>query len=233
MRFAVFFASLSALFMWLAVRLGPASIGGVAGLVTALGLVGATVAYALGRPQLLGKQEDGTRAGWASLVHGSYLGLCRFSSTAARFRGDDPWNSVEPGILLGACPIAREAGTLLDKEGVGAVLDLTCELEVPPRLRKNAAYLCLPVLDGTPPTADQLTAGVDFIEHHRGGGAVYVHCAVGRGRSATMLAAWLLAVGDAESVAAAEAQLQAKRPTVRLHHAQKAAVESWWTARGR
>ena len=232
MRFAVFFGALAAVFVWLAVQLGLPSFGGVAGLLTAMGLMGPTVAYGLGKPGVIGKQPDGTHPGWAQFVHGSYLGLCRFSAAMARLRGLKPWNDVGDGIVLGARPMPREVGTLLDDHGVGAVVDLTCELVDPARLRKNTVFLCLPTLDGTPLTAEQLSRGVDFIDAQRGQHAVYVHCAVGRGRSATLVVAWALAAGKADSVEAAEAWLKERRPAVRLGASQKAAVAAWWARRG-
>jgi len=227
-RFALFFAGLCAGTVWLSLQLGPTTLGGLAGFLTALGLVGPTLAYASGRPGLLGKSPAGSHPGWAQFLHGTYFGICRFTSTFARLRGDDTWNVVEPGVLLGARPQSGEVTALLDDACVGAVVDLTCELVDPARLRKRTQYLCLPVLDGTPPTSEQLTAGVDFIEQHRGDKAVYVHCAVGRGRSATLLVAWSLRVGLATTIDEAEKRLQQARPSVRLHPTQKAGLQRWW-----
>ena len=231
MRFAACFALLAAISTVLAIQLGPTSLAGAAGLLTAMGFIGPTFAYGASRPGIIGKNPAGDHPGWAQLVHGSYLALCRASSILARLRGQDPWNLVAPGVLLGARPLAREVSVLLDREGVGAVLDLTCELVISARLRKRTTYRCLPTLDGTPPSREALEAGVAFVEKHRTQHAVYVHCAVGRGRSATLLAAWLLATGRADSVDAAEQQLHAKRSAVRLHATQKAALEAWWQDR--
>ena len=50
----------------------------------------------------------------------------------------------------------------------------------------------------------------------------YVHCAVGHGRSAALVAAVLLARGRAASVDEAEAQMRQKRPRVGLGPSQKA-----------
>ncbi|HCH62032.1 MAG TPA: hypothetical protein DFR83_04450, partial [Deltaproteobacteria bacterium] len=222
---------LSILIAFVAVRLGPLTVPGVAGFITALGLVGPTVAYATARPGIIGKQRDGEHPLWSQLLHASYLALCRTTSIVSRLRGDDPWNRVAPGVLLGARPMVREASVLLDEEHVGAVLDLTCELVVPARLRKRARYLCLPTLDGTPPSQVNLDAGVDFVDAERGKHTVYVHCAVGRGRSATLLSAWMLHAGLADDVETAEALLRQERPSVRLHPTQREAVRAWWSQR--
>lgn len=231
MRFAVLFSLLAAACVWLASGLGLGSPGGVAGMLCALGLVGPSLAYASGRPEIIGKTAEGTHPGWAQFLHGSYLGFCRASAMWARMRGVAPWSRVQPELLLGARPLPGEVGVLLAEEGVGAVLDLTCELVDPARLRRQTAYLCLPVLDGTPPSASQLTTGVDFLAAHCAQTTVLVHCAVGRGRSATLVVAWLVHTGRAASVDEAERQLQSERPCVRLHPAQKAAVHAWLDAR--
>ena len=231
MRFALFFAGLSAVFTVLAVQLGPLTLAGGAGLLTAVGFVGPAVAYATGRPQLLGKSEAGRQAGWAQLVHGSYLGLCRLSWTLARARGGDAWNAVTPTVLIGARPTRAEAERLLSTAKVGAVLDLTCELVVPARLRSRTTYLCLPVLDVTAPSPAQLDRAVAFVSAEQARHPVYVHCAVGRGRSATVLVAWALADGRAVTVDDAEAYVRAARPVVRLRLPQRAAVAAWWARR--
>ena len=50
----------------------------------------------------------------------------------------------------------------------------------------------------------------------------YVHCFAGRGRSATVVAAYLLQAGIADSVEAAEDFMRSKRPVVRLGKVQRA-----------
>lgn len=59
------------------------------------------------------------------------------------------------------------------------------------------------------------------------GRPVLVHCAHGHGRSATVLAAILIADGRAAGVAEAEALMQAQRPRVRLNRRQRAALLAW------
>ncbi len=57
-------------------------------------------------------------------------------------------------------------------------------------------YLHLPTIDDTPPSLEDLRAGVDFItgEIEREG-SVYVHCGSGVGRAPTMAAAYLVSTG--------------------------------------
>ena len=101
-----------------------------------------------------------------------------------------------------------------------AVLDLTCEFSES-RYFARMPYLCLPTVDHTAPTQTALRAGVDFITANCRERKVYVHCALGHGRSATVVAAWLLADNPRLMVEAAIKQLQAIRPGVRLNSEQR------------
>jgi atypical dual specificity phosphatase len=58
------------------------------------------------------------------------------------------------------------------------------------------AYLCLPIADGFPPSLEQTQRFVKFLnDQQQQGKAVAVHCAAGRGRTGTMLAAYLISQG--------------------------------------
>ena len=107
------------------------------------------------------------------------------------------------------------------------VLDLTCEFTEPVRLRQATNYLCVPVLDLTPPTPAQLREALDFLTAHQADGPVLVHCAAGHGRSALVLAAFLLQQGKATNATEAMAQLRSARPNVKLNAAQREGLEEF------
>ncbi len=171
-----------------------------------LALVGA--AYAWGGPALLGR-ADGLISLPSRIVLAPYrLGALAFVRLRALF--DAPWHAVAPGLLVGRILSRREARALAG-EGVVAVLDLTAEFpECPDLLR--LPYLNLPVLDLTAPNPATLSRAVRFVETHRRRGPVYVHCALGYGRSACVAAAVLLASGEAGGVAAAVHTVRQARP---------------------
>jgi len=222
MRYGLIFLGLAAVFVGLAASLGFRSWGGLGGLVTALGLVGPSFAYLLGRPGLLGKRADGTHAAWVRALHASYFALCRFGWLTQR--GDGP-DEVVPGLFVGPRATPLQSLVLRENRPV-ATLDLTCELTELGTLRRGA-YLCVPVLDGTPLSARQLDASVAFIDQHIDDHNVFVHCAIGRGRSAAAAMAWLLARGHARDVDGALALLVDKRPVVGPSARQTRAVADW------
>ena len=87
------------------------------------------------------------------------------------------------------------------------------------------------VPDVTVPDEDVLTDAVDWIAARIGEGrVVLIHCAKGRGRSATVLAAYLM---DAQGMTFDEVDdlLTGKRPLVKLQDRHRQVLESWMARR--
>ncbi|MCB9869878.1 MAG: phosphatase PAP2/dual specificity phosphatase family protein [Planctomycetes bacterium] len=149
-------------------------------------------------------------------------------------REPEPFAAVTDGVLFGRLPDAALAKRLRGA-GVRAVLDLTAEHSETPALR-GGDYLELPVLDLTTPEPAVLDRAVEFVERRataESGAKVYVHCALGYERSATVVAAWLLHAGRCASVDEAVERVCAMRsrrvPTERVRRA----VTAWWECGGR
>ncbi|HWI56674.1 MAG TPA: dual specificity protein phosphatase family protein, partial [Bacillota bacterium] len=87
------------------------------------------------------------------------------------------------------------------------------------------AYFCIPMLDGSAPSPVELAVGIDFIRERLRSGPVYVHCALGHGRSPTFVIGYLLACRKMASVREALAYVQSKRPGVRLRAEQLQALQ--------
>jgi protein-tyrosine phosphatase len=134
-------------------------------------------------------------------------------------------DQVADDVWLGRIPTSVE----LRNNPFNAVLDLCAELSMD---SSAIAYRTLPVLDLSAPTAEQCLSAAQTIEHLRQHGPVLVCCALGYSRSATVVAAWLLHSGRADSVEAAIARIRRARPGVVLHPVHRQALEQMTTGSG-
>jgi atypical dual specificity phosphatase len=101
----------------------------------------------------------------------------------------------------------------LQRYGIGAIVSMT---ETPiDEFKVEAAgmtYAHIPVDDFTAPAVAQILDALEFIDQaHADERAVLVHCAAGQGRSATILAAWLIRDGATTDAAIAELRLVCDR----------------------
>ena len=139
-----------------------------------------------------------------------------------------PWRSrVDDHVVLGGLLFPGDVEKLC-QEGVRAVISLCAEFDDPvDRLRAaGIEHLHLPTTDMTPPAPGDVARAVAFIgERASRGERVYVHCASGVGRSATVAACWLVRQGRTpEDALAFLAQV---RPAISLRSAQVRAVRSF------
>lgn len=212
MRFGVLFLLLAAsLALWVP-RLG---VAGALLLwpVASFALVG--LGYLGLGPAVLGKDERGRRAPWAAALHAPFFALSLALYHLLRaVRAEDPWNEVSPGVYVGRLCGAHE----LPPE-VGLVVDLTSELQAPVAVRARAGYRCLPTLDGLAPREAPFLRLAEEVAAFDG--PVFVHCAAGHGRSATLAGAVLVRRGVVEDLLAAERHMKRARPGIRLTASQR------------
>ncbi|MFN8611298.1 MAG: dual specificity protein phosphatase family protein [Vulcanimicrobiota bacterium] len=177
-------------------------------MLSSFGLVG--LAYARRTAGVFGKLPDGRLSWMHTLILAPYHILSHLAAFLASRA--TAYHQVAPGLHLGRRLGEGAARRAIADLKLAAVLDLTAEFHEPTALRR-LHYLNIPLLDKTAPTPAQLEAGVAFVrEHHGQGRPVYVHCALGHGRSATFVLAYL---GQSEE------WLRAIRPGVGLTAEQK------------
>lgn len=179
------------------------------------------MAYALQRPRVFGKRVDGTMALGPCVLLLPYLlltWLLWYCQT--RFSREAVCSEIALGLWIG-----RRAGAKELPPGVTLIVDLTSEFSETQAVRASRAYLCLPTLDNAVPEPEAFGNAVREIAACEG--VVYIHCALGHGRSALMAAAVLMACGVAASPEEALAQMKTARPRVRLNREQWEFLGKW------
>ena len=171
--------------------------------------------YALFAAAGFQKHADGSLSSASTWLLAPYL-LGAWVNSRLWTRKHPQPDQVAEGIWLGRVPTEQEAASF------PAVLDLSAELPV--RL-PGKTYRNLPLLDLVAPDSEACRQGAELIEQLRQQGPLLVCCALGYSRSATLVAAWLLHSGRADSVEQAIAMIRAARPRIVLGDAQRKALQ--------
>lgn len=157
--------------------------------------------YATGRTDWFGKQNGRIRPA-ARWLLGPYLIAARINSHLWT-RNRPAAQEIAGGVWLGRVPSSNDMN-------FASVVDLTAELSMD---ASKVRYTNIPVLDLTVPTASQIERAVSAIDAMPK--PLLVCCALGVSRSATAVAAWLLASGRASSVEEAIRMIELREaPTV-------------------
>lgn len=150
-------------------------------------------------------------------------GAWAFLLLKVRFRGERHVDEIVPGLYLGRRPLHGDRSTN-EQHGFKGVVDLCVEFPASGPVVGVAEedYLSIPALDGTAPSLSATKHAVDWIEDRlRQDKNILVHCAAGHGRSATVVAALLIARGLATDADSAERLMQTIRPRVSLNRSQR------------
>ena len=189
---------------WMLLLLWPAASFGL----VALG-------YVVLGPRVMGKDSLGDHRWWSRVVLLPFrlftLGGWYFGRFLA---GGPPHVEIAPGVWLG-----RRVRVDQLPSDTRLVIDLTSEFRATPGMRDGREYLCIPALDARVPDEAACRAAIERIS--TAAGAVYIHCAQGFGRSATVAAILLIHRGDCRDVEDAERRLATLRPGVRLNRRQR------------
>lgn len=143
-----------------------------------------------------------------------------------------PWfQLIGSQLWMGGAPTYDRDYDFIIDQGISAVVDVRAERQDDLALfeQHSIDHLKLEVLDVMVPPPEALDAGTEFMEGHiRSGRTVLVHCAKGRGRSATMVAAYLMRYKGYDYDRARELLIE-RRPLVNLQGRHQRALESWIT----
>jgi len=177
--------------------------------------------YQIGRPELF-RKTDGVMARPMIVLLAPYL-MAAWLSSRLQTRGEAPAQEIADGVWLGRMPRRAER----DSQGVASLVDLTAELPVD---TNGVAYRGIPMLDLLLPTRDQLEAAVNAIQELEHKRPTLVCCALGLSRSASAVAAWLVASGRDRSVDESINRIETRRRIV-LRPAARKRLEEWAQAR--
>ena len=231
MKYAVVFLAFAAACVFAATQTASLALQ-IGALWCAFAFGGVGLAYAFVGPRAFGKRPDGTLPAWSRIVYAPYFALNALSlwgfrrsakRSAKRSARENDFDEIAPNIFLG-CRLNRSDRATIERLQIRSVFDVTSEFGETKFLRDLNYQVC-PLLDTQAPTLDQLRAGAQWITAATSQGPVYVHCALGHGRSATFVAAALVSSGQAENAHSAIETIRRQRPHIGLSRAQLAVMQ--------
>lgn len=174
--------------------------------------------------RVFGKRRDGSIAPMTKVILLPYLlytwsvwHLCRLLSREAAF------NRIGDDLVIGRRLLARELPEAFDH-----YVDLTSEFEEPREIRSRHGYRCVPILDASVPSHEELRRAVS----ETADGTTYVHCAQGHGRTGLFALALLFHRGRVTTPQEGITLLQQLRPAIRLNRLQRHFIEDYMNHNG-
>ncbi len=190
-----------------------------------------SAAYLMSNNHLLFKSAEGILPPPIKWVLMPFFTSANIYNSFARARDPvEPLHEIRPGLFLGRRLLPSDL-PLLQEHGIDAILDTTVEFDALDRSAAHApiAYLNVPIFDHGVPHIEQLHRAVLWIDQRRRQRRrVVVHCALGRGRSATILLAYLLFAEPDKTVRQLLEGVQLLRTTVRPNYHQLRVLEKYW-----
>lgn len=185
-------------------------------------------AYLYDVPSIFRKDENGQIARWIRWAFIPFLFGAKLYNVWIR-RNDTvaPIQKIAPGLYVSRRLLSEDIEELKSK-GISGIVDVTAEFAGLEGAINNGDfhYLTIPVLDHKTPSLEKLHHALSWIDTQRSmGRSVVVHCALGRGRSVFVVAAYLLMKDASLSVQKALKTINDIRSTANLNKLQLKALE--------
>ncbi|MDR9765223.1 diacylglycerol kinase family protein [Shewanella baltica] len=195
---------------------------------TSLSLFLVGSAYWFNLASIFRKRQDGTIPWYIRWGFIPFLLGCRLYNHWARKRDSVPsMQKIDEQLYLG-CRLFSADLDKIKANKITAILDVTAEFDGLDwsQFEDHIEYLNIPILDHSVPTSAQLNQAVNWLHRQvRANKQVLIHCAMGRGRSVLVLAAYLVCKDKQRNFAEVLQQIKQVRKTAGLNKWQLRALE--------
>jgi diacylglycerol kinase family enzyme len=187
-----------------------------------------TVAYLFDLPWIFRKKSNGSIPFYMRWLFVPFLlGAQLYNGWARKNDSVPPLQLIDDHLFL-ACRLFPSDMLSLKQQNITGILDVTAEFDGLDWSAESEEldYLNVPVLDHCSPAPDKLISAIHWIENHvREKRSVVVHCALGRGRSVLVVAAYLMSKYPDLTVEQALTKIQGIRTTAGLNKTQLKALK--------